>query len=207
MNEHEKALQMLTDALPVAELNPGKAYDMKAAALYYASKVGWRVFPVHNPVLDASAPNGLACSCGEECASPGKHPRTAAGFKDATTDLEVITAWWDRWPSANIAVPTGYTERGGIGYDVVDIDGPDGWATWQQWMADDPDSVPQRVLEAFTPGNRKRRAGRHHFITACGTTNTTHALPSIDLRGDGGYVLVAPSQGITGPRYSWVVAP
>ena len=50
------------------------------------------------------------------CAHPGKHPRTANGLKDATTDFEVITCWWRRWPGANIGLLPGED----IG--VVDVD-------------------------------------------------------------------------------------
>src|SRR5215217_7518631 len=47
-----------------------------------------------------------------------KKPYTANGFKDATTSLERIAAWWKRWPKALIGVPTG--KRSGI--FVLDID-------------------------------------------------------------------------------------
>src|SRR6516165_1528021 len=38
------------------------------------------------------------------------------GYKDATTDVTVITNWWTRWPDALIGVPTGPR------FVVVDID-------------------------------------------------------------------------------------
>lgn len=204
--EHEAALTTLVNGLPVAEINPGKTFNMGAAAVYYASRLRWPIFPVHHPAPNLSAPNGLACSCGRDCASPAKHPLTVNGLLDATTDLDQIRTWWQRWPHANIGARTGATPDG-IGLDAIDIDGDEGWTTWKQWHTDSPDQIPPMVCEAFTPGNRKRRPGRHRLIEACGTRNTTHALPYIDLRGEGGYILVAPSQGITGPRYAWLTAP
>jgi Bifunctional DNA primase/polymerase, N-terminal len=36
-----------------------------------------------------------------------KTPICKHGFKEATTDREVITEWWSNHPSANIAVATG----------------------------------------------------------------------------------------------------
>ena len=81
-------------------------------ALQYAAR-GWRVFPLH----DTSSGK---CSCGKACASPGKHPRTRHGVKDATTDAKQILAWWKRWPRANIGLATG------SGLVVIDIDGPAG---------------------------------------------------------------------------------
>src|SRR5579864_2559611 len=70
------------------------------AAWQYADR-GWPVFPVHT-VADEH------CSCGNaDCSSPGKHPRTAHGVKDATTDPTRIRAWWQEWPGSNVAIATG----------------------------------------------------------------------------------------------------
>ncbi len=61
---------------------------MKAAALWYARN-GIPVFPLHWPTK-------TGCSCGKkDCHSPGKHPRTPNGFKDATKDVVKIAEWWD----------------------------------------------------------------------------------------------------------------
>src|SRR3990172_11227437 len=74
------------------------------AALGYAEQ-GLPVFPIHSPI---SSNGGLTCSCANpKCDSKAKHPRTAHGFKDATTDAAIIKEWWSRWPNANIGIPTG----------------------------------------------------------------------------------------------------
>ena len=71
------------------------------AALSYARK-GWQVLPLHS-----IRPDG-GCTCGNPgCGSPGKHPRTQHGVKDATTDEKLIRTWWSRWPDANVGVATG----------------------------------------------------------------------------------------------------
>lgn len=207
-------LSELLAAFEVIEVMPGRpAPDMGKVAAYYAERLGWPVFPVHHPVADRNAPYGWRCSCGKDddrlpvrdrCKSPGKHPLTAQGFKDASADPDEIAAWWRRWPAANIATPTGAS---GCGFDVIDIDGVEGLETWRAWRANDPASIPPLVALAFTPGNRKRKAGRHWLTPAIGTANTARALPGIDLRGDGGYILLPPSQGITGPRYAWMHEP
>lgn len=60
----------------------------------------------------------------------GKVPMTPNGFKDFTTDLEQVTAWWERHPGANI----GATPPKGM--VVLDIDPRNGGCeTWQQLNA------------------------------------------------------------------------
>lgn len=75
---------------------PDQDNDLLDSALVYAAR-GWRVFPAHT-VADGR------CSCGEDdCASPGKHPRTQHGVKNATRKASQIRQWWTRWPDANVA--------------------------------------------------------------------------------------------------------
>ena len=80
-------------------------------ALSYAGR-GWAVFPVHGVVSGE-------CSCGRpDCGHPGKHPCTAHGVQDATTDPEQIRELWRRYPMAGIAIATG--ERSG--FLAIDVD-------------------------------------------------------------------------------------
>ena len=92
----------------VTNVDAGSVPDgqMLRAALAYASKFGWPVFPVH------SVNESGSCSCGRsECANAGKHPLTPNGFKDATTDPGQIRKLWEAYPDANIGVPTGGDAR------------------------------------------------------------------------------------------------
>jgi putative DNA primase/helicase len=52
------------------------------------------------------------------CYQNRKTPITKRGFKDATKDVEVIRAWWEGYPNANIAVATGEVS----GVVVLDVD-------------------------------------------------------------------------------------
>src|SRR5690606_39132880 len=57
------------------------------------------------------------------CVSGEKRPLTRHGFQEASVDLAQVAAWWHRWPSANIGIPSGALS----GVDVVDVDRkPDG---------------------------------------------------------------------------------
>src|SRR4051794_10601547 len=81
------------------------------AALSYAV-VGWPVLALHTPTRDGG------CTCRRaDCSSPGKHPGTRHGHRDASTDPAQITVWWTRWPNANVGVRTGELI-------VIDLDGP-----------------------------------------------------------------------------------
>src|SRR5262249_10232780 len=81
------------------------------AALAYAQR-GWPVVPLHFPV-----PKGR-CSCGNRgCGSVGKHPHTAHGLKDATTDPAQLRISWRDWPKANVGIVTG-RESGLVALDV-----------------------------------------------------------------------------------------
>lgn len=146
----------------------------------------WRVLPLRWPV------DGR-CSCGKaDCSSPGKHPigdLVPHGQKDATTDEDLINEWWERYPRANIGVATG-PESGII---VVDVDGRAG----DKWLEE----------HCGTLGTLKSNTGRgsHHFFRHPGghVNNSVKRILGLDIKGDGGYVVVPPSRHISGCHYSW----
>lgn len=156
-------------------------------ALGYADRA-WPVFPCHT-VRDG------ACSCGaRDCHSPGKHPRTAHGLKDATTDPDLIRGWWTRWPEANIAVATGASS----GLIVLDVDLPHGPPSLDDLEAEN-DALPE------TGEQRTGSGGRQLFYRHPGGTvgNRANLRPGLDVRGDGGYVIVPDSAHASGDRYAW----
>ncbi len=74
---------------------------MKERALQYAS-LGLPVLPFYT-----CADGACTCGKGKACERPGKHPMTAHGVKDATTNLDQIEKWWSESPNANIGMATG----------------------------------------------------------------------------------------------------
>jgi hypothetical protein len=176
------------------------------AALDYA-RMGWRVFPTHAPKL---RPNGdVVCTCGfADCGNVGKHPCTKNGLKDATTDESVIRKWWGDMPWANVAVVTG-AESGVV---VVDVDADKGGIeSWNELIA----SYGEPPL---TPLCETGGGGLHFFFKHPGRPMTnSHGdkgwiaketnLPGLDFRGDGGYVVAAPSYHRSDNHYAWRVPP
>jgi hypothetical protein len=163
------------------------------AALGYAEQ-GWAVLPLH-------APERGGCSCGHPCGSVGKHPRLAHGVKDASHDPTLIRAWWQQWPRANVGIATGAAS----GLVVLDVDprhaGEDTLATLQRHYQP---LLP--TLTAATGGG-----GWHLFFQQPAKSlirNTTAllGLPGVDVRGEGGYVVAAPSLHASGASYRWVDA-
>lgn len=130
-----------------------------------------------------------------------KAPATIHGYLDSTTDLGIIREWWSKNPNYNIGMPTG--EMSGI--VVIDIDNHpeksrNGFASL-------------RYLERLygtlpaTAEVQTGSGGKHlYFKYPSGHTinNSTDKLAEgIDVRGQGGYVVVPPSVHQNGNRYVW----
>ena len=161
-----------------------------AAALGYADR-GWPVIPLHT-VRDGR------CSCGKaKCDSPGKHPHTTHGLKDASTDERIIRQWWKRWPDANVGVVTG----GRSGIVAIDIDPRHGGEDSLAGLERDHGELPETV-EAITGGG-----GRHIlFPHPGGYVKSRNVTPGIDVKADGGYIVVEPSLHASGRRYAWEIS-
>lgn len=120
-----------------------------------------------------------------------KTPKTAHGFKDACLDRARVTAWLIAGDGLGV-------DCGAAGLVVVDLDvkrseqnGLHTWARLRQELGFDDSGA----LEQITP------SGGKHLIFSDPTggrlRNSAGKLgPGIDIRANGGYVLIAPSQAI-----------
>jgi hypothetical protein len=122
------------------------------------------------------------------CEPGAKRPLTSNGHWDATTDRRTIERWWERWPSANVGLPTGQ-ESGIVVLDVdVEAGGLESLARLKRAGA----PVPK------TARTRTGGGGIHVFFRYPGTTEIRNSAgllgPGLDVRGEGGYVVVPPSQ-------------
>ncbi|MGH2511389.1 MAG: bifunctional DNA primase/polymerase, partial [Candidatus Limnocylindrales bacterium] len=86
------------EALIVALERPS-ADDRIRAALWFAEH-GFRIFPVWS----ATAKGVCRCPKGTNCDQPGKHPITAHGFKDATSDPDRIRTFLSAGSDPNVGM-------------------------------------------------------------------------------------------------------
>jgi putative DNA primase/helicase len=130
------------------------------------------------------------------CESGAKRPLTRNGHWDATTDRRAIERWWERWPSANVGLPTGQES----GIVVLDVDVEDGGLDSLARLERVGTPVPK------TARTRTGGGGVHIFFRYPGGKEIRNSAgllgPGLDVRGEGGYVVVPPSQ-TQGP-YEWV---
>jgi Bifunctional DNA primase/polymerase, N-terminal/AAA domain/Primase C terminal 1 (PriCT-1) len=129
------------------------------------------------------------------CRPKSKKPATPNGFKDATMDEQTILGWWEQNPQYNIAVATGKAS----GFVVLDVDGDAG----EQTIRERGLHIPATVL--VRTGN-----GWHHWFAypeGEGLRNSVGILgKGLDIRGDGGFVVVPPSVHPDGEAYEWGVS-
>lgn len=195
------------------------------AALAYA-RMGWPVFTVQprgkrplnlcsagdgDNVCDARLPARDKKTRETICKKCGTvyGPNDKLGFHQATTDAATITRWWTKEPNANVGIKTG----GGLLF--LDCDVPDheegktadGEATLALWEVENeelPATPHQRTGSKKQEDGSERRGIQYAFKVECEIRNSASKLgPGVDIRGDGGYVVVAPSYHPSGVNYQW----
>lgn len=137
---------------------PDSTPTLADAAVGYA-QAGWKVLPVE---------------------AKTKRPLTRHGVLDASDAPGQVRSWWNVWPHAAIATPTGE------GLLVVDIDPRNGGRV-QDWMP-----------ETRTARTQSGGLHMHYRIDEDIKSRANLFGPGIDSKCSGGYVLIPPS-----PGYEW----
>lgn len=172
-----------------------------AGAAWYAKEMGWSVFPCWG-IADGK------CMCGATHDKPkdnGKHPQSRLvgdGMLSATTDADVIEAWWRADPEANVAVRC--RESGLL---VVDVDPRSGGHDSLDVLEKETGGLPVTVtaLTGSYATSRGTRRGMHQFFSVDASERlrgTMRELRGLDFKHDG-YVLVSPSRHASGHLYDW----
>lgn len=145
--------------------------------------------PQHLP--DAAAAYAAAGIAVFPCVSGGKRPLTEHGFHDATTDVNLVGAWWRTHPGANIGIATGH------GVDVIDVDvhatgtGFPVLRTLQQ----------ENLIAGWGTVVRSPSGGLHLYYPSSPHSEArswSRGRAHVDFRGAGGYIIAPPSVINTG---------
>ena len=158
-----------------------------SSALDYAAK-DLSVLPCYSPDDQGR------CRCGKpDCADNGKHPVGSLvphGLTDATTDETKIRAWWKQCPQANVAfrVPSDMV--------VIDVDGAQGFEA----LKEKGYHLPATAIAKTARGNHYLYRTDHPVRPKVGV------LPKVDIRGEGSYIIAAPSRHASGAVYEWAAS-
>lgn len=118
-----------------------------------------------------------------ESGKSDKKPLTTHGFYDAAKNIDQISQWWDRWPSAAVGVPTGRVSK----LFIVDID-PAG----ESWYLENAARLACGRIH-------KTERGWHLVYSmpnGSEISNSTSKLATgVDVRGTGGYMVWWPATG------------
>ena len=176
-------------------------------ALDYAAR-GWKIFPLFYVLRDGT------CSCkGKTCKRVGKHPINNGGCLNASNEESQILEWWTRTPHANIGLATGHGGRVVLDIDDSDVykedkssgkfnfirkkQGPKSLAELIEIYRDTEGPLPDTLTVKTGSG------GKHfHFLSVHQLPNSQDKIsPDIDLRGQGGYVILPPSNHRGNPTF------
>jgi putative DNA primase/helicase len=139
--------------------------------------------------------NKSKCQCGKiDCSVPMKHPITRHGVLDATANTHIIKSWINKNPGCNWAIATG--ELSGV--TVLDVDFGSGGAESTYFSSE--------VLEAIQDTAKVKTGNGFHayFSYEEGIKNKVGLYSGIDVRNNGGYVLIPPSTHYSGKKYKWL---
>jgi hypothetical protein len=116
-----------------------------------------------------------------------------ADYQRMKATANEIRTWWSKWPNAMIGIVTGQIS----GVFVVDCDSQEGFDAVQELL---PDSL--EIPTARTP-----RGGWHFYFQYPKDSKLTvqaAIMPGVDIRGEGGYIIAAPSMNGNGKGYEWL---
>jgi hypothetical protein len=167
---------------------------LRSAAAYYTERLHWPVFPLHPITADRRC---AGCG-GEHCA--GKHPIPTRWERTIASPQAARSAWRPGLRERGIGLACG--ARAGVW--VLDVDVDTGGTRSLTLLEQEHGTLPD------TWRARTGSGGEHVFFHADDDrvrNSAGQVWPGLDIRGAGGYVVLAPSPHRSGSRYQWLRAP
>ncbi|WP_428898434.1 bifunctional DNA primase/polymerase [Parelusimicrobium proximum] len=145
---------------------------------------GYRLIPLYYPKEQGVC----SCSAGAECRAVGKHPILKAWQIKASCNWHQVETWLKEFPSCNWGLATGPES----GVSVIDVDGRNGGF----------ESL--KALPEFKTFTVETGGGLHFYCRQEKDEqikSRPSALAGIDIKGNGGMVVIPPSLHNSGARY------
>lgn len=151
--------------------------------------LGWSVIPLCSPMKK-----------GTECSQQGKGSHTPGhkigktplipwqGYQTQRASIQQVQDWLLKWPEMNLGVVTGQQSS----IVVVDLDGIPGMLYGNQ------NKLVTSVISRTGNGKQLFYKWTEHV-----DNSVSKIAPGVDIRADGGYVVVCPSVHPNGKRYRW----
>ena len=135
----------------------------------------------------------------------GKEPAVEHGFKQATTDVGRVEAWWRERPTCNVGIACGAPSGGLLAIDLDDhperdVVGTERLGEWERAHGQLPETCSQVT-----------GSGGYHLLYRVpeGAKAPTYknSKLGVDARGEGAYIVAPPSVHPCGRRYEWETPP
>ena len=152
---------------------------------------GWPMLPLFHIAKDGK------CACGRYKCNPGKHPRISKWPQLASTEPSQIADWWNQWPDSNVGIVTGSKS----GLLCLDVDPRNGGDEALKKLEQRIGKVSGDALTAQTGGGGQHLIFQHPGGYIKSKANELGA--GLDIKADGGYIVAAPSNHISGGVYEW----
>ena len=124
--------------------------------------------------------------------------RGSHGCHDGSTDCDVARARWKQWPGSNIGAATGARS----GFWVLDVDAHHDGDKSLAGLEAERGKLPPTV-EASTPNGGKHLYWKWPAGDLEIRNSTARVAPGLDVRGEGGSIVLPPSELADCRRYRW----
>jgi len=152
------------------------------------------------PLWSVDPESGVCeCSRGAQCGEAGRHPRVKA-WRDARASAGEVKAWWEKWPRAGVGLVMGGEAR----IVAVVVEGERGRESLSG-LEEAHGALPRTLVSRAGKDGGEVRVfvAPLHFDLAAMRNGAGRISPEVEVRADGGFVVVAPTVERGGSVYAW----